>query len=127
MAVDEARRLLVEAGVLPETMRESVTFNKVREILRVLENSEQDRLREAIAVAKRLGIRGPLQSVIFIKHHLAGEHDVEVDRIDVSEDGARLAVLIYAEGEVPLPVESLPTQIDVGARLRYDPSEGRYS
>jgi len=127
MAVDQARRLLVEAGVLPETMRESVTFNKVREILRELDNSDEFRLREAIAAAAKLRIRGPLQSVIFIKQHLAGEHEVEVDRIDESEDGKRLAVLIYPEGEVPLPAESLPSQIDVGTRLLYDPSEGRYS
>jgi hypothetical protein len=127
MAEDQARKLLVEAGVLPETMRESVTFNKVREILRELDNSDQGRLRTAIETAGRLGIRGPLQSVIFIKHHLAGEHQVEVDRIDESEDGARLAILVYPEGEMPISVESLPTQIDVGTRLSYDPSEGRYS
>ena len=127
MTVDRARRLLVEAGLLPETMRESVTFNKVREILRQLDNSDEDRLREAIAAAGRLGIRGPLQSAIFIKHHLAGAHEVEVDRIDESEEGKRLAVLIYPEGEVPLSTESLPSQIDVGTRFRYGPSEGRYS
>lgn len=127
MAVDQARRLLIEAGVLPETMRESVTFNKVRVILRELDNSDEDRLREAIAAAAKLGIRGPLQSVIFIKYHLEGEHEVEVDRIDESEEGASLAVLIYPEGEVPLPAKSLPPAIDVGARFRYDPSEGRYN
>ena len=127
MAEDQARRILVEAGFLPETMRESVTFNKVRVILRDLDNSDEDRLREAIAVAAKLGIRGPLQSVIFIKHHLAGEFDVEVDRIDESEEGKRLAVLIYPEGEVALPAESLPTEIDVGTRLHYNPSEGQFS
>jgi hypothetical protein len=127
MAEDRARRLLVEAGFLPETMTESVTFNKVRVILRDLDNSDEDKLREAIAVAAKLGIRGPLQSVIFIKHHLEGEIEVEVDRIDVSEDGKRLAVLTYPEGEVSLSAESLPTEIDVGTRLHYNPSEGQFS
>lgn len=126
MAEDQARRLLVEAKILPETMRESVTFNKVRVILRELDNSDEGRLREGITAAGKLGIHGPLQSVIFIKHHLEGEHEVEVDRIDESEEGGRLAVLTYPEGEVPLSTESLPSQIDVGTRLSYDPSEGRY-
>lgn len=128
MAEDEARRVLVESGVLPETMPDNFTFNKVREILGELDKSELGRVREGIEAAGRLGIRGALQSVIFIKHHLGGEHKVEVDRVDEGEGGARFAVLVYPEGEVPLSTDSLSPHIGVvGRRLRYDPSEGRYS
>jgi hypothetical protein len=121
-----AHRLLVEEKILPETMPENFTFNKVREILRELDHAGQDELREAIEAAGKLKIRGPLATAIFIKHHLEGEHEVEVDRIDEGEEGARLAVLVYPEGEVPITVESLPPHIDVGVRLRYVLSEWSY-
>lgn len=118
--------LFVEAGLLPEVMPDNYTFNKVREILRGFELAGQDNLREAIEATGKLKLRGPLATLIFIKHHLEGEHEVEVDRIDEGEDGARLAVLVYPEGEVPIPVESLPTHVDVGVRLRYAPSKCSY-
>lgn len=124
---NQAQRLLVEAKILPEAMPLNSTFNKVREILRGLENADQDKLSEAIEAARSLKIRGPLSTLIFIKHHLEGEHEAEVDRIDESEEGARLAVLVYPEGEVPIPVESLPTHIDTGVRLHYDLSKRSYS
>ena len=124
---NQAQRLMVEAKILPETMPVNFTFNKVREILRELDHAGQDKLREAIEASGKLKVRGPLATVIFIKHHLEGEHEVEVDRVDEGADGARLAVLVYPEGEVPIPVESLPPQIDIGVRLRYNSAERRYS
>jgi hypothetical protein len=124
---NQAQRLLIEAKILPEAMPLNYTFNKVREILRELEDTNQDKLSEAIEAAGSLKIRGPLATLIFIKHHLEGEHEAEVDRIDESEEGARLAVLVYPEGEVPIPVESLPAHINTGVRLHYDQSERSYS
>lgn len=46
--------------------------------------------------------------------------EITVDRIDETEDGARLAILIYPEGEVPVRVEYLPEGINAGSRLYYD-------
>ncbi|HKR01949.1 MAG TPA: hypothetical protein VJT09_14810 [Pyrinomonadaceae bacterium] len=123
---ERARALLVEAGILPQTMPVNFTFNKVEEILRRLENTDRDKLLEAVEAAGKLKIRGPLATVIFIKHHLEGEHEVEIDRVDEGEESARLAVLVYPEGEVPVPVESLPTHIAEGVRLRYAPPECSY-
>jgi hypothetical protein len=121
-----AQELFTEAGILPAALPDNYTFSKVREILPAMEHAGQDELREALEATGRLKIRGPLATVIFIKHHLEGEHEVEIDRIDEGEEGARLGVLVYAEGEVPIPVESLPPNIDAGAHLRYRPSEGSY-
>lgn len=123
---DEAQKLLVEAGLLPEVMPNNFTFNKVREILSQLESTDTDRLSEAIRVAKGLKIHGPLAAVIFVKHHLHGAHEVEIDRVEESEESTRFAVLIYPEGELPIQVEYLPEGIQVGSRLHYDPSEERY-
>jgi hypothetical protein len=123
---NHAQRLLVEAKILPEVMPGNFTFNKVREILQSLERASEESLREAIEAAEKLNIRGALAITIFIKHHLEGEHKVEVDRMEEGEEGARFAVLVYTEGEVPLPVESLPSHVDAGVRLRYAPSEWRY-
>lgn len=123
---DNAKSLLVASGLLPEVMPENYTFNKVRGILKDLERSDLAELREAIRIAKELKIRGSLASVIFIKHHLAGAHEVEVDRVDESEEGVRFAILTYPEGELPVQVEYLPEGINAGSRLRYDPSEERY-
>ena len=123
----QAQRLLIEAKILPEALPQNYTFNKVREILRGLETADQGKLSEAVEAARSLKILGPLSTLIFIKHHLEGEHEAEVDRIDEGEEGARLAILVYPEGEVPIPAESLPAHIDVGVRLRYSPSERRYS
>lgn len=108
-------------------MPENFTYRKVRGILDGLEGFETDELRAAIEAATRLKIRGPLASVIFIKQHLAGAHEVEVDRVDEGEEGASLAVLVYTEGEVPVPVEQLPQNVSAGSLLRYEPSAGQYS
>ena len=123
---NNAKHLLTEASILPEEMPQNFTFKKVREILDGLEQFETDELRAAIAAAGRLKIRGPLATVIFIKQHLAGAHEVEIDRVDESEEGARLAVLVYEEGEVPIQVEQLPQNISAGGRLLYEPGEGQY-
>lgn len=111
---------------MPEALPESFTFRKVRELLVELENREQGRLDEAIKAIKGLKIHGPLAALIFIKHHLDGGHEVEIDRIEESEDGIQYAVLIYAEGEVPLRVEWLPKNVSEGVHVRYDPVEARY-
>ena len=123
---DEAQRQMVQAGLLPEVMPNNFTFRKVREILSQLENTDPVKLSKAINAAKGLKIRGPLASVIFIKHHLDGKHEVQVDRLEEGEEGIRFAVLVYSEGEVPIQVEFLPEGISNGSRLRYDPSEERY-
>jgi hypothetical protein len=113
--------------LLPEVMPDNFTFNKVREILCKLVSAEQGKLLEAIEAAGRLKIRGPLAIVIFIKHHLEGSHEVEIDRLEESEEGTRFAVLVYPEGELPIQSECLPQNTDAGIRLSYDPAEGRYS
>ncbi|HEX8845700.1 MAG TPA: hypothetical protein VF791_13695 [Pyrinomonadaceae bacterium] len=123
---DQALRLLAEAGLLPRAMPNNFTFNKVKEILLELENAGQDKLREAIEAAKGLQIHGPLAAVIFIKHHLEGAHEVEVDRIVRGEDGADFTVLVYPEGEVPIRMEYLHGDVRAGRRAHYDPSERRY-
>jgi hypothetical protein len=107
-------------------MPDNFTFNQVREILAHLKETEADELRAAIEAARRLQIRGPLAVVVFIKHHLTGAHEVEIDRVDEGEDGTRYAVLVYPEGEVPLPVGQLSQNPSVGGRLRYDPSAAQY-
>jgi hypothetical protein len=107
-------------------MPDNFTFNKVREILDGLKDADADQLRGAIEAAGRLNIRGPLAATIFIKHHLAGAHEVEIDRVDESEEGAHYAVLIYPEGEVPVQVEQLPQNPSAGSRLHYDASAGQY-
>lgn len=124
---DPLQRLLIDAGVLPEFMPNNFTFNKVREVIGQLKDVAQDRLLEAVRLAKVQKISGPLATVVFIKHHLDGVHEAEVDRVMESEDGVQYAVLIYPEGELPIPVESLPDKIEEGISLHYDPIEGRYS
>ncbi|HEX8494581.1 MAG TPA: hypothetical protein VF658_17175 [Pyrinomonadaceae bacterium] len=123
---NNAKSLLTEASILPEEMPENFTYRKVREILGGLESFGEDELRAAIAATERLRIRGPLASVIFIKQHLAGAHEVEVDRVDEGEEGASFAVLVYAEGEVPVPVDELPQNVTAGSLLRYEPAAGQY-
>jgi hypothetical protein len=123
---NNAKRLLTEASILPPELPENFTFRKVREILDSLKDAGEDKLREAVEALQRLQIRGPLAATIFIKHHLAGAHEAEIDRVDESEDGAQLAVLVYPEGEVPVQTEHLPPDISAGRRVRYDPSAGQY-
>lgn len=124
----KAQQLLAEAGVLPREMPHNFTYDKVREVLTQLEGAEPDQMREAIANARRLEINSPLAAVIFVRHHIAGAHEVEVDRLEVNEEvGTRYAVLIYPEGEVPIKVEHLPEEVGVGCRLQYQPSEGQFS
>jgi hypothetical protein len=111
---------------LPAELPDNFTFNKVREILEGLETVEEDRLSEALAAALRLRIKGPLAILIFLKHHLAGAHEVEIDRLEEGESGAQYGVLIYPEGELPISVEFLPTHADAGAAVHYDPSQEQY-
>jgi hypothetical protein len=121
-----AGRMLAEAGLLPREMPDNYTFRKVREILAVLDEAGPERLREAIAAARRMEVRGALAAVIFIRHHLGGAHEVEVDRLEESEEGEGFAVLVYEEGELPLKLGRLPPEVNGGTRLRYDPVERRY-
>jgi hypothetical protein len=124
----KAQQLLAEAGVLPREMPHNFTYDKVREVLTQLEEAEPVQMRKAIASARTLEIVNPLAAVIFIKHHMAGAHEVEVDRLEENEEvGIRFAVLIYPEGEVPIKVEHLPKEVSVGSRLQYQPSAGQFS
>jgi hypothetical protein len=123
---NNAKLLLTEACLLPPELPDNFTFRKVKEILDGLKDAEEEKLREAIEALERLKIRGALAATIFVKHHLAGAHEAEIDRVDESEDGAQLAVLVYPEGEVPIQIEQLPQGISAGRRVRYDPSAGQY-
>ena len=124
----KAQQLLAEAGVLPREMPRNFTYDKVREVLTQLEGAEPVQMREAIAHARRLEINSPLAAVIFIRHHIAGAHEVEVDRLEENEeDGTRYAVLVYPQGEVPIKVENLPEEVGVGSRLQYQLLEGQFS
>jgi hypothetical protein len=124
----EIARALREAGLLPEVMPQNFTFRKVREVLTEMDVTEREKLNEAIAASKRLGLRSPLAAVIFIKHHLAGAHEVEVDRVSESdEQDNRYAVLVYPEGEVPIRTDLLPGKVQEGTRLNYDPGKAEYS
>ena len=107
-------------------MPENFTYNRVRELLDGLEGAGEEELRGAIAAVQGQQIRGPLAVVIFVKHHLAGAHEAEVDRIEETEEGARYGVLVYPEGEVPVQLEHLPKDIAPSSRLRYEPAAGQY-
>lgn len=107
-------------------MPASFTFNRVRELLDGLDASAIAKLPAAIAAAKRQQISSPLPVVIFIKHHLEGAHEVEIDRIEESEAGVSYGVLVYAEGEVPIDMTHLPQTAAQGVRLHYDPGTGQY-
>lgn len=119
---NKARELLVEAGLLPRQMPDNYTFRKVRELLAGLEGKDEDEIRKAITLVARREISGPLAMMIFIKHHLGGAHEVEIDRLEESEEGVKYAVLIYPEGELPIRLTHLPTGAEAGSRLRYVPT-----
>lgn len=123
---NRAQELLVEAGLLPRQMPENYTFRKVKELLAGLEGKKEDEIRKAITLAKRQEISGPLATVIFIKHHLGGAHEVEIDRLEESEEGVRYAVLVYPEGELPTKLMHLPQGVQGGSRLQYSQIEGQY-
>ena len=124
----EIERALVKAGLLPEEMPQSFTFRKVREVISEINVAETAKLSEAIAAATRLELRSPLAAVIFIKHHLSGTHEVEVDRVSENEaETERYAVLVYPEGEVPIRTGLLLGKVQEGTRLNYDPGKAEYS
>lgn len=123
----DAQQWLVKEGILPALMPANYTFNKVRAILSELNETEAEKLDKAVKAAKALSLSGPLATVIFIKHHLAGAHEVEVDRVVRNEEEKAFAVLVYAEGEVPIGTEHLPENPGAGSRLWYDPKAGNYS
>lgn len=122
----DVERALVAAGLLPESMPSNYTSRKSREVLAALDGVDEGQLREAVAAVKLLELRGPLAVAVFIKHHLGGVHEVEIDRVEESEEGRGFAVLVYPEGEVPVRTEHMPEGVAGGSRLRYDPSKGRY-
>jgi hypothetical protein len=119
---NRAQELLVEAGLLPLQMPDNYTFRKVRELLAALEGKDEDEIRKAITLVAKQEIGGPLATVIFIKHHLGGAHEVEIDRLEESEAGVKYAVLVYPEGELPIKLTHLPPGVDAGSRLRYVPT-----
>lgn len=124
----EAYRSLIKAGLLPEEMPNNYTFNKVREILSEIDKAEASELNAALAMASKLEVRGPLAIVIFIKHHLQGAHQVEIDRVEENEEqGASYAVLVHPEGELPINLKHLPPEVREGSRLRYEPVKGEYA
>jgi hypothetical protein len=124
----ETQSALVEAGLLPAEMPQNFTYRKVREVLAEIRVEDRAVLSAALAAAKRLEVRAPLAVVIFIKHHLQGAHDVEVDRVDESEEQSKsYAVLVYPEGEVAVGTEFLPDKAQAGTRVHYDPVIGEYS
>ena len=118
--------LLVEAGLLPVQMPNNYTFRKVRELLAGLEGKDEDEISKAITLAKRQEISGPLATMIFIKHHLGGAHEVEVDRLEESEEGVKYAVLVYPEGELPIKLKHLPQSVQGGSLLQYSATDGQY-
>ena len=124
----DAHAKLVEAGLLPAEMPKNFTYNKVRTILAELEKADPSSFDEAVKAAKAMSLSGPQALAIFIKHHLAGAHTVEVDRVASNEEqGTSYAVLIYPEGEVPVRVDCLPDGVEEGKSLRYNPAEGKYT
>ncbi len=125
--ITDAVRALAEAGLLPREMPENYTFAKVREVLAGLEGRGEAELRAAAVAASGLGVRGPLAAAIFVRHHIGGPHEAEVDRVAEHEGtGERFAVLVYPEGEVPVGVDLLPGGMSAGDRLGYDPGGGVY-
>lgn len=119
---------LTEAGLLPAELPDNYTFRKVREVLSELEKPDASEFERAIEAARRLEVRGPLAAVIFIKHHLAGEHEVEVDRLVEDEgQGAGYAVLVYPEGEVPVRLGYLKGEARTGSRVHYDAASAEYT
>ncbi|HEY0322357.1 MAG TPA: hypothetical protein VGC66_15475 [Pyrinomonadaceae bacterium] len=124
----EAHRRLIEAGLLPEEMPNNYTFNKVGGILSDLDKANPLELNEAIKAASRLEVHGPLSVVIYIKNHLRGRHEVEIDRVTENEErDSKYGVLIYPEGELPINSKYLPDDIQEGSRLQYDPVNGEYT
>lgn len=124
----DAQRRLVEAGLLPEEMPNNYTFNKVKGILSEIDKADPSELNEAITVVSNLEIRGPLAVVIFIKHHLRGGHEIEIDRVTENEESeTKYGVLIYPEGEVPINIKHLPDGIHEGSRVQYEQGGGRYT
>ncbi len=124
----EIQRALIEAGLLPEDLPQNFTFRRVREILAEMETVKPAKLSAAVDAATRLQISAPLAAIIFIKHHLSGAHQVEVDRVAENEEQRkRYAVLVYPEGEVTVGADFLPDKIREGTLLSYDPDKGEYS
>lgn len=119
---NRAQELLIEAGLLPRQMPDNYTFRKVRELLSGLEGKDEDAISKAITLVARQEISGPLATMIFINHHLGGAHEVEIDRLEESEEGVKYAVLVYPEGELPIKLTHLPLGADAGGRLRYVPT-----
>ena len=81
---------------------------------------------QAITLAVKQKISGPLATMIFIKHHLGGAHEVEIDRLEESEEGVKYAVLVYPEGELPIKHKHLPPGIEGGSRLQYSATDSQY-
>ena len=123
---NSVHELLVEVGLLPRQMPENYTYKKVKEILTSLEDKDEDEIRKAVALAARQEVSGPLATVIFIKHHLGGAHEVEIDRLEESEEGVKYAVLVYPEGELPIKPTHLPHGIQGGSRLQYSATDSQY-
>jgi hypothetical protein len=108
-------------------MPRNYTYDKVREIVESLKEHDEESVRDAVSALSHLKIAGPLQSVIFIKHHLDGDHETTVDRIISDEEsGEQFAVLSYPEGELPVKLDKLPGGPQVSKRLRYNAAKRKY-
>ena len=122
------KNLLIKAGILPAKMPHNYTYDQVREVVSTLSGYDEALVSGAISMLARLGISGPLQSAVFIKHHLAGEHEVSIDRLMTNEETEdQYAVLTYPEGEVPVRLDMLPDGARAGRKLRYSPTEGKFT
>ena len=125
--MSKAHEVLAGAGLLPREMPGSFTSERVREVLASLEGYAEEEILAAAEAAKGLGVRGPLAAAVFVRHHLRGGHEVEVDRLAQNEEsGEHFAVLVYPEGEVPVRLDALSGGVGAGSRLRYDPGARQY-
>ncbi|MBD0370126.1 MAG: hypothetical protein ICV60_04775 [Pyrinomonadaceae bacterium] len=119
---------LMEAGLLPAELPDNYSFRKVRALLSEMEKMDAAQMKRAIEAAQSLEVRGPLAVAIFLKHHLLGAHEAEVDRlVENEEQGTRYAVLVYPEGELPVRLDYLKGAVQAGSRVRYEPASAEYT
>lgn len=108
-------------------MPKNYTFDKVREMLTGIKVADPQTLKESIEAAQWHEIKGALTAAIFVSHHLAGDHDVSVDRLITDEEtGERYAVISHAEGELPIKMAKNARGVRAGSTLRYEAADGGY-
>jgi hypothetical protein len=52
--------------------------------------------------------------------------EVEIERLEESEEGVRHAVLVYNAGELTIKLKHLPQGIKGGSRLHYSATNSQY-